>query len=241
MRNFFNSSAALLALLVLSSAVYAQIPVIAQTVDANSYYFPNFGAYKAGFAYSADAVALQGQVFKSLGSAAYEPYAGLDLTLDGGADFTLTTKTDENGVFSFDGVTAGSYTLFAQNAAAGTLGSVGVTLSKSNAKSLISDNSTTFDVASMKLVFDSELFILGAKRLSVSDEVVNEAVAVDEAGCCGMAAGGAACGSSACCGGGFGNMGMLAAGLGAAGLAAGIAALADDDDKPCKPVSVGTP
>ena len=234
MRNFINSSAVLSALLVLSSVVCAQ------TVDANSYYFPNFGAYKAGVAYSANAVTLQGQVFKSLGSAAFEPYAGLDLTLDGGADFTLTTKTDENGVFSFVGVPAGTYTVFAQDATEATFGSVAITLSKSGTKSLISDNSTVFDVASMKLLFDNELFILGEKR-PTTVVVEEEAVVVDEASCCGMAAGGAACGTSACCGGGFGNMGMLAAGLGAAGLAAGIAALADDDDKPCRPVSVGTP
>ena len=233
MRNFYRSSAVLLALLILSGAVSAQ------TIDANSYYFPSFKSYKAGFAYSADVAVLQGQVFKSLGSAAYEPYAGLELTLDGGPDFTKTVKTDENGMFSFDGVAAGSYTLFAQNAVAGTFGSVGVTLSKSDVKPLLSDNSTTFDVARLKLAFDGELFILGEKRLVVGSEVVNEA-AVSESSCCGLAAGGASCGTSACCGGGFGNMGMLAAGLGAAGLAAGIAGLADDN-KPCNPVSYGTP
>ena len=245
MRNFFNGSAALLALLVLSSAVYAQTAVVAQTVDANSYYFPNFVAYKAGFAYSADAAALQGQVFKSLGSAAYEPYAGLDLTLDGGADFTLTTKTDENGVFSFDGVPAGTYTLFAQNATAATFGSVAVTLSKSDAKTLLSDNSTIFNVASMKLLFDNELFILGEKRPAVAEEEV----IVDEESCCSMAADGAACGASACCGGSgvgggmFGGSGMLAAALGAAGLASGLASLADDSsgDDNSDPVSVGAP
>jgi len=226
MRNFFNSSATLLALLILSSAVFAQ------TISTNSYYFPNFGAYKTGFGYSANA-ALQGQVFKSIGNATYEPYASLDLTLDGGSDFTLTTKTDENGVFSFDGVAAGNYTLFAQDGEV-SFGSVAVTLSKSNVTPMLSENSTVFDAASMKLLFGNELFILGDKRLS--DAVEEDVVVVDDA--CGMAAGGASCGTSACCGGGFGNMGMIAAGLGAAALAV---ALADDDNKPCKPVSVGTP
>ena len=236
MRNFFNGSAALLALLILSGAVYAQTAVVSQTIDANSYYFPNFVAYKTGFAYSADAVALQGQVFKSLGSAAYEPYAGLDLTLDGGADFTLTTKTDENGVFTFDGVPAGTYTVFAQDAAAATFGSVVVALSRNDARALISDNSTIFDVASVKLLFDNELYILGEKRPDAV--VVEEEVVVDEENCCGLAAGGTACGTSACCGGAFGGLGMIAAGLGAAALAV---ALADDDDKPCKPVTCGAP
>lgn len=234
MRNFTKNATFLFALLILSQAVFAQVQ------DANVYQFPGYQNFKAGFSSSSDLVVLQGQVFKPIvEGATYEAYPGVELTLDGGPDFTVTVVTDASGMFAFDAVPVGAYTVFAQNADLGTFGNVQITLSRGISASTVSDNATDFDVASVKLSFDNDLYILGKKKVAAEFVEVAE---VPAQGCCGMA-GGCAAGAA---GGAFGNMGMLGAALGAAGLAAGIAALADDDNDrgghlDGRPVSVGAP
>lgn len=224
MRNFFKSAAAFLALVITAQAVLAQ-------TQAETYYFPDYKNYTAGFSTSTDKTILQGQVFKPVvAGSTYEAYPGVELTLDGGADLTLFAVSDENGLFAFDPVPAGNYTLFAQNAENGTFGSVSVALSKTlTTANTLGENSTTFDTASLKLSFDEELFILEKKRVvALTPQAEQVAVPNYPTHGGGMAGGGMG-------GGAFGNMGLIAAGLGVAGLATGIAALSDSKDGPVFP------
>ena len=223
-------------LFLIAIIVVTQVAIAQQSYNLDSY----VKDYKIAYASADGVVSIQGQVFRPTeGGMYYLGYEGVELTLDGGADFTQTVVTGTEGEFAFTEVPVGSYTIFAHNSETNAFGSVNISLSKGQVGVSAQSKTTTFTVSSLKLLFtEDNLFILGRPS---DPSAVN---AVCEVGAVPME------GASAGYGGAFGgNMGMLAAGLGAAGLATGVAALASKDSKrgnqgggwkPPRPVSRGT-
>ncbi|MCL2117185.1 MAG: carboxypeptidase-like regulatory domain-containing protein [Planctomycetaceae bacterium] len=160
-----------------------------------------------------------------------EPIPGTKITFTGGDDFIITVETDENGLFTFDPAEVGSYSAIVEYK--GKLYSLDfkVTAYEPSIPALAPDTGVANDLK-LVVVEDIVLRFAANRGTVVPPGAVPGPVA---AGAGGAAAGGF--GAAA----GAGNFGMLGAALGAAGLATGIAALASDNDKPVRPVSVGTP
>ena len=205
---------------------------IAQTSTSQQYNLDGYKKdFKVGYASANGVSTIQGQVFQPTSSGSYYyGYEGVELTLDGGADFTQTVVTGTEGEFAFSDVPIGSYTIFGHNPETNAFGSVNIVLSKGQANVATgSSKVTTFNVSSLKLLFtENGLFIMNTDR---NDEDVPNAT--PDATQMGGAAETAAMG---------GHFGMLGAALGAGGLAAGIAALATNDNYrgPRRPISGGT-
>jgi len=214
MRYFKLSASLFVALLVVVQVVHAQ-----SSLDRSVNKLDDLrGTFKTGYSVSVGLSELRGQVFRpSSDGTMLESYPGVELTLDAGADFSQQVVTDAKGNFVFADVPVGSYAIFAQNTETNAFGSVSIQLSKDlNKVSSMSDFSTTFEVASLKLLFtDNDLFILGSAQAKALAKPLDEVeVASQMASVTGTASG-------------FGgDMGMFGAALGAAGLATGIAALA---------------
>ena len=233
MRNFSKSLTLLFALLVLSQAAFAQ-------ADTSKHNFAGYQNYSNGYsALVGDSTTLQGQIFKPTGETSfYQFYPGVELTLDGGPGLTFTAVTDENGMFFFKDLPVGNYTLYAQDPAAGTFGSVGVNLTGSVSSFTPGEGEVVVENATLKLTFDDELQIISKSNApgAVNQPPVTPSPANTPAG--GMQGGG----GGPMAGGAGGGLGLMAAGLAAAGLATGISAATDNDNNVDRtPVSRGTP
>ena len=221
MRCFMLCLSLVIALFVASRVANAQEPMVTNAQEPIKYNLDEYKKdFKIGYALSGDSTVVQGQVFRPIQkSVLFEGYPGVKLVLDGGGGFTKSVVTDPNGEFIFTDVAVGKYMIFAQNPETNAFGSVQVVVSRCVCTgSTQSSNSTVFEVSSLKLLFNEEnLFILGKTGDAVASQIAGYGTA----------------------GASYGNMGLLAAGLGAAGFATGIAILAGNKDS--KPVSVGAP
>jgi len=218
MRYFKLSVSLFVAMLVVLQVAQAQSPGI-MPMEKSVYGLEEYRKdFKTGYSVSVGHTEIFGQVFRPIAdSALFEGYPGVELTLDGGADFTKQVTTDANGLFIFESIPVGSFTIYSKDDDTGAFGSVSILLSKEfGSVSTMSDSSTKFDVANLKLLFtDKGLFILGQDQGTALVKPLDEVEVATEM----CAAGGVAAGFG-------GDMGMFGAALGAAGLATGIAALA---------------
>ena len=226
-------------LFLMAMVVVTQV-ALAQTASSQQYNLDTYKKdFKFGYASANGAVTVQGQVFRSaVEGRFFLGYEGVELTLDGGADYTQTVTTGAEGEFTFTEVPVGSYTIFAHNSTTNAFGNVSISLSKgqASANAISSDSTTTpFSVSSLKLLFtEDNLFIIEkAKEAVAANDLDAAAQQTPETAGSPYGYGGA---------GGFGGgLGMMAAGLGVAGLVSGIAALSDDDNNSApRPVTVGT-
>ena len=230
----FILSTLLLAFIFSTQAAIVQAQSLVSS-ETSRYNFAEYQLYKRGFsqANNSSGTVVQGQIFQPVGGGFFEPISGVEVSLVGGDDFMANAISDANGFFVFDAATVGEYTVIAHVADTNALGSVSVLLS--GMAKVASTTGTPFVTDNLQLVFEmdkNELYILGKKR-SVRD--VDSATEKTAAQCYAPGGGGGSAGGA------FANGGLLLAGLGAAGLATGIAALADDDDVKPSPVTVGAP
>ena len=218
---------------VLFTALLAAQSVRAQERATDLHDFSEYQFYQEGYTVvSSSSAAVQGRVFKPVTSSTlYEVFPGVELSLVGSDDFAAGATTDENGSFAFPAVPVGTYTVVAHygDEATGALGSVTVSISGS-AKS--GPRVTQFSADALLMVFNvdtNDLSILGRKTSDRRPEAAEPNPAANTA--------------VASVSGAMGHSGLLAAGLGAAGLAAGIAALVDDDNHGFRPLpmTVGAP
>lgn len=228
------------------------IIVVTQVAIAQQQY--NFESYrkdfKVGYASSDGAVSVQGQVFRPTDrSMYYLAYEEVELTLDGGADFSQTVISGAEGEFVFNDVPVGSYKVFGRDPNTGAFGSVDITLSKGQPSVNAQSNKiTSFNTSSLKLLLtDDNLFIMEQPSNAFVTPTDFAEMPMDPA------SGVPSRGGYGGFGGGMEGMGMMAAGLGVAGLVTGIAALAESNEggrrggggspdrpqRPTRPVTVG--
>jgi len=182
----------------------------------------NLKLYEQGVVVNQDGI-IEGQLVGIDGS----PLTGIDLTIVGGDGFEVVIETDENGDFVLEGAEAGSYTAIVD--INGKLSGLDfkVTASEPNISTLKASTGVNTRLQLVLVENDNLRFAAPRGNKPLADSA-SATAATDP--CCpapGMAGGG--------------NFGGI---LGAAGLAAGIAALASGHGygwmKPCpKPVTVG--